>query len=250
MFADKFTKNLREKNMSLYTIDDPYVLQGQLPSSLQSVQSAFAPISRDWVGKELGQSMLDAGDRNWRQIEWIGFGFEFLAKQYLKNHFMIHENIPVEHRDVFDAFNQFPWDLKTHVLRNARGNVTRATPLNDMAAIDRVFETYNNFGLVIVDGNATFGDEYEQWRMRSNGGVLSATQIRNAAEGRTSRKRKDTFSVEKVSLFVFSAEDMAALKADKIMSEFKQGRQADGTPRNLKYKFDATRVQPTLSFSL
>lgn len=220
-------------------------LKGEMPDKLTSLEDAFTGLDKQWEGEVLGQQMHDAGDKNWAQIEWIGWGFEFWAKNNLKEHFQIHEDVDSENKTLFDAHNEFPWDFKTHVLTNARGKPNKLTPLNDKAAIDEALEKYGKVGFVIVEGHATFGTRFEQWRMALKG-AFSKAQVRNQQEGRPSRQRKDSFTVEHVNVYVITKEDMDSLKTNKVMTIFKQGRQADGSARKEKYNFDTNKVKPTM----
>lgn len=121
-------------------------------------------------------------------------------------------------------------------------------PLNDKEEIDNALAQYGKIGFIIVDGKAEFGDKYESWRMKAKG-APSKVQIRNKIEGRISRKRKDSFEINNVNLYIINDSDMRELIDKKIVTIFKQGRQADGTSRKPKYKIDITRIKPNLSIS-
>lgn len=226
--------------------DYDYFLEEPVPATISKITNVLSNMEKIWDGVESGKEMLSAGDKNWQQIEWIGWFFEFWAKQNLNKYFDIHNNISSSDRSLFDAHNIFPWDFKTHVKYNAEGAPNKETPLNDKEAIDNALTKYGKIGIIIVEGEAEFGEKYESWRMEAKG-KPSKTQLRNKEEGRKSRKRKDSFKIDAANLYIINQEDMKALIDKKIVTIFKQGRQADGTPRKPKYKIDASRVSPNLS---
>lgn len=252
--GDKAQKNILDKDINAYLLKREQAEQEVsasflLPSNFDKAIKKIQSLDKIWHGAEVGQAMYDAEDTNWAQIEWIGWGFEFWAKNNLGEVFDIHSNVLPEHKTLLDAHNVFPWDFKTHVKFNARGKENKLTPLNDKKAIDDALEKYGKIGFIVAEGEATFGDVFEAWRLKTKG-KMSKVQERNRSEGRRSRKRKDTFEVTCVNVYVITKEDMVTMKEQKIMTPFKQGRQADGSERKEKYNFAADKVKPTLKIAI
>ena len=70
-----------------------------------------------WDGKESIMFMKNNGSRQWRQMEWPGFYFQFMCEQILgKNEFF---EIPGKSygRVEFDGFRDINFDFKAHYLR-------------------------------------------------------------------------------------------------------------------------------------
>lgn len=222
-------------------------LSSEVPKDIFLLHENFSKLDKTWHGEIIGQEMYEAGDKNWSQIEWIGWGFEFWAKNNLRHYFQIHDDIDEADRTLLDAHKNFSWDFKTHVTHNANGKPNLLVPLNDKQAIDGVLSKYGQVGFIVAEGSATFGNKFEEWRMKTKGS-LSKAQIRNKAEGRPSRKRKDTFTFNHINVYILNNEDFEKLKNDKIITIFKQGKQADGSPRKEKYNFAISKVKPSYKF--
>jgi len=68
-----------------------------------------------WDGRRSILEMKKSGFPHWRQMEWIGFYFQFLCWKYLSG---IMEIPGPKYNNVeFDAFRRIPWDFKTHVVK-------------------------------------------------------------------------------------------------------------------------------------
>jgi len=64
-------------------------------------------------GKKAILEMKDGGSRNWRQMEWIGFWFEFFLEQNLIP-ILGGARGPTFGTTQFDFKKKFVWDLKAH----------------------------------------------------------------------------------------------------------------------------------------
>lgn len=232
------------------TVSNPYRLSGNLSPTVAEAFGGLSLIPSHWVGATVGQEMKDASYRHWKQIEWQGFYFEFLAPDFLPDTVKMHDRIPSARRDVFDAdTGGTAFDLKTHVLTNARGGANTSIPWNDGQSIEDVVKRDGQIGLVVAHGEASFGNLFETWRVAAAGG-LSKVQLENRRLGRRKRKRKDTFRITKLAVYVFSAADFAHLKKAGVIKVFNQGRQHTGEARATKYTVAISKVQPTLVIPL
>lgn len=84
--------------------------------------------------------MRDNGGRNWRQMEWIGWYFEFLCERHLKEIMEFHK---IKYGNTsFDGFCEVPFDFKAHAINTEVHNVV----INDTEAIEKAIE---EFGCVI-----------------------------------------------------------------------------------------------------
>ncbi|KKT16978.1 MAG: hypothetical protein UV99_C0003G0023 [Parcubacteria group bacterium GW2011_GWC1_43_61] len=75
----------------------------------------------DWDGQKAILEMRDADYPQWRQMEWIGFYFQFFCDKNLAPLMKIPG--PKYGRVEFDGFSEIPWDFKAHPNKNANGLV-------------------------------------------------------------------------------------------------------------------------------
>jgi hypothetical protein len=75
--------------------------------------SVIKKMPRYWDGKKLILEMKENNGRNWRQMEWIGWYFEYWCNKNLKGimempHSKKYGNVS------FDGYLEVPWDFKVH----------------------------------------------------------------------------------------------------------------------------------------
>ncbi len=67
-----------------------------------------------WDGKESIRFMKDEGCRQWRQMEWPGFYFQFMCETILSEDGFMDIPGPKYGKVEFDGFKSIPWDFKAH----------------------------------------------------------------------------------------------------------------------------------------
>ena len=76
-----------------------------------------AGVPKHWDGKKCVTCMRDRGGRNWKQMEWIGFYFQFLCETLLAD---LMEIPGCRYGNVrFDGFYKIPWDFKAHAMNTS-----------------------------------------------------------------------------------------------------------------------------------
>ena len=128
---------------------------GNRKSAYEEVISLFDQlikvIPRFVDGKKAILEMKDDGGRNWRQMEWIGFWFEFFLEKNLIP-VLGGTRGPTFGTTQFDFKKKFVWDLKAHP--SGANNLI----LNDQNAIKNCVESEKGLGFIIeaVNPNHTF----------------------------------------------------------------------------------------------
>ena len=87
--------------------------------------------------------MRDNAYPHWRQMEWIGFYFQFLCDQRLTALGEIPG--PKYGRSEFDGFFEIPWDFKAHPIKNPKGQENKSVIVNDRVAVEAAIK---QFGLI------------------------------------------------------------------------------------------------------
>ncbi len=109
-------------------------------------------LPREWLGKDSVLAMREAGDRQWKQMEWWAFYFEFLSRRYLEGLFTFpgdrYGNV------VFDMKRSANWDLKAKAIKSD----DHRTILNDKTAIQRSIEAYGVHGIAIALCDVEYND--------------------------------------------------------------------------------------------
>lgn len=177
--------------------------------------------------------MRDAGSRHWRQMEWMGFYFEFLGERMLADIARIPG--PRYGNTSFDCLKEIPWDFKAHATNTSSHTIV----VNDREAVERGLEEYDAVGIIVAIGDVTYNDEartFQHWHEKLKGGISKYTKER-IERGAWSRLRKVAMNLKQIS---FIKIDGDLLKASGSFQE--DFRNADGSPRRVKVTLDLERV--------
>ncbi len=180
------------------------------------------------VNWDARQSILQLKDANfqWRQMEWIGFYFEFLCRDLLKDtDFTIpgHKYRNVE----FDCFRSINWDLKASAIKSDNHRII----LNDKIAIEESLKKYGCHGVILALLDVDYNDEsrsFQLWHTELKGGLSSYERDR-IQRNATSRYRKTNAVVKQILLLAINHKNQGCLDIHR------QGRNSDGSPRKPKY---------------
>jgi hypothetical protein len=197
---------------------------------MKTILEHLKDIPREWDGKKSILEMKDNGSTQWRQMEWIGFYFQFLCeKSSLKT---IAEFRKIKYGNTsLDGFLEVPFDMKVHVLNASAKDLI----LNDTEATEKAIEEFGFMLEVIALGNAVYDFEngpFYKWHEELKGGKSSYEEAR-IERGAPSRLRKTSFKLEKI----------VVVKIDKISimksKSFQEGmRNSNGVARRKKVMFN------------
>lgn len=195
-----------------------------------------------WDGKQCIE-FLRKHDYQWRQMEWIGFYFEFRAKQILSSTLGGGTGPTIGNVTIDYAVQGEPWDFKAHPKRPNDGWVY----LNDVDGVDTCALHLGGIGWVIAVGNATYDMDgsFKQWHDDLKG-ERSAYEVERIARGARSRRRKCSF--ECTHFLVAKVEGPQAIAgaiADNILTAGMQRgqRNSNGQSRRAKYGIHMTRAE-------
>lgn len=195
-------------------------------------------------------AILELKQRNyhWRQMEWIGWYFEYRIFTILS------ESIggttgPAYGNTTFDYKRQFVWDLKAHPKYTNKGTPNEPIILNDREAIEKCVTENSGLGFIVVNGSAEFDEsgEFKTWHDALKGGT-SAYEHERIRRGAKSRKRKIVFKIDSVDAFFIKSQQVLDMGIENgWLQFFQQGmRNADGSPRRAKYALRTDRVPDSL----
>lgn len=192
-----------------------------------------------WNGRRAILEMRASGYPHWKQMEWIGFYFQFLCDTKLAPLLKIPG--PKYGRVEFDGFADIPWDFKAHPNKNVKGQISLSVIVNDKRAINKAIKKFGGAGLILAIGDAEYNDEdrsFQIWHKKLKGG-LSKYEKQRISRKALSRLRKTAFRLREIDLILL---DDAAMK--KVGSFQKGFRNSDGSPRNAKVLLYLTSITP------
>ena len=179
-----------------------------------------------WDGREAVLAMKEAGYAHWKQMEWMGFYFQFLCEKTFAD--ILEMPGPRYGRTEFDAFGSIPWDFKAHAANTTGHQVIT----NDAKAVEKAVAQHGYYGLILAIGFVEYNDEertFKQWHDALKGGQ-SDYELKRIESGALSRRRKTEFRLAEIH---FIRLDRQALHA--CGGSFQKGfRNADGRPRRDK----------------
>ena len=198
-----------------------------------------------WDGRKAILEMRDSGYPHWKQMEWIGFYFQFLCDTKLPP--LVKIPGPKYGRVEFDGFSEIPWDFKAHPDKNANGQDNKSVIVNDSLAIAEAIKQFGGAGLILAIGDAKYNDEdrsFQVWHQELKGG-LSNFEKERILRKVPSRLRKTEFRLREIKLILLDDKKVRGL------GSFQEGfRNSDGSPRNAKVLLDLESVtaEKTIKF--
>ena len=178
---------------------------------------------------------LQAAAYQWRQMEWIGWYFEWKAGQILSQELgggrgPRFGNVAFDH-----AVDGQVWDFKAHPVNQS----AHWAYMNDVEAVDACIARHGHIGWVIAAGHAAYDIDgsFKAWHDTLKGD-RTPYEMSRIARGAPSRRRKVSFSVEHLLVIELrSMADVAAGIRDGWLSCGMQAgqRNADGSSRRAKY---------------
>ena len=152
-----------------------------------------AHLSQRWEGKNAVLELKEA-DYQWRQMEWVGWYFEFKARTILT------QNLggglgPRYGLTQFDYRRENVWDFKVHVLSGQPWAI-----VNDKEAVDLCIRDFGFVGIILAVGEAQLDDERRRFKAWHDSlkGRRSLYEEERIRRGASSRIRKRAFMMARI----------------------------------------------------
>jgi|688.fasta_scaffold389077_2 hypothetical protein len=178
-----------------------------------------------WDGREIINYLKNNGSKQWKQMEWAGFYFQFMCEKILQqdNFFEIpgkkYGNVQ------FDGYKKINFDFKAHsILPGSRSDI----PTNGFEAIKSAIDEYLDVCFIVASGDVTFDDENQSFKKWHDAlkGKTSKYETQRISRGAISRRRKTSFSLREITFFLVNKNNLGIAKT------FQGGmRNSDGSPR-------------------
>ena len=185
-----------------------------------------------WDGKKCISEMKENKGR-WKDMEWIGFYFEYWCSRNLKG--VMEMPCSKKYGNVsFDGYLKIPWDFKSHATQSGDKMVG-----NDSEATVNAIADFGCVGLIIASGPVVYDNEsqeFKKWHDEQKGKKTDYV-LKNIERGAPSRRRKVSMKISKIS-FVKLDNDCL----DKYGIKHNQGRNSNGKPRKPKVALDLTEI--------
>ena len=206
---------------------------------IEKLSELLSKMPAKWGGRKAILEMKNTGYPHWKQMEWIGFYFQFLCDTKLSSIMEIPG--PKYGRVEFDGFAEIPWDFKVHPEKNANGQESRSVIVNDRLATAQAITKFGGAGLILAIGEATYNDQdrsFQIWHQELKGGISNYEKERILRKT-PSRLRKTEFKLNEIDLILL--DDTMVKK----LSSFQEGfRNSDGSSRNAKVLLDLDNIKP------
>jgi len=207
----------------------------------KEISEGFKNIPLVWDGRKSILEMKEAGFPHWKQMEWIGWYFQFLCERFLKDIVKIpgpkFENVE------FDSFLKIPWDFKAHAINTSSHQII----VNDRDAIAKGIEKFGGVGLILAMGKVEYNDEkreFQKWHEELKGGK-SQYELERIKRGAWSRLRKTEFNLEQISFI--KIDDSVLVKCGSFQRNF---RNSNGRPRREKVLLDLEKLDEEIVYFL
>ncbi|MCL5674138.1 MAG: hypothetical protein M1501_00085 [Candidatus Omnitrophica bacterium] len=208
---------------------------------LNEIVTGLLKMPNKWNARKIYLEWKRINSRHFRQTEWIGWRFQELCEQYLKSIQKFNFSPQRYGYADFDAFAEIPWDFKTHIRQNPRGQQTHKVPGTDRRATFQAIKDYGAVGFIIGIGDAVFNDKdrsFQLWHNKLKGG-LSEYEKERVSRGAPSRLRKTAFSL--CEIWIIEVDEKLYKNLETFMEGF---RNRDGNPRKAKVMLDLNKIEP------
>lgn len=207
----------------------------------EDLSKEFKDIPKIWDGRKAILEMKNADFPHWKQMEWIGWYFQFLCEKLLKDGVKISG--PKYGNVSFDGFKTIPWDFKAHAINTSSHQLI----VNDSKATSKAIKEFGCVGLILAMGEVKYNDDertFQKWHEELKGGK-SEYELERIKRGAWSRLRKVEFDLKQISFI--KIDDSVLVKCGSFQRNF---RNADGTPRREKVLLDLEKLDEEIIFFL
>ena len=170
----------------------------------EKINNRLLHIPKKWDGENAILDMKRGCSPNWKQMEWIGFYFEFLSEKRLVS--IDFNNINKKFL-VFDGFYKIPWDLKAHSIYDKNGKKNNKVILNHRDAVNEAIKEHKDMGIIIAMGTAIYdrGGKFKRYHDTLKGDTSSYEKKRIKRDA-PSRMRKYSFSLRQIAYIKINKE--------------------------------------------
>ncbi len=203
------------------------------------ISKGFSEIPTYWDGRGAILEMKETGYKHWKQMEWIGWYFQFLCEKLLKDYLEMPG--PKYGNVEFDGFRDIPWDFKAHAMNTSSHKII----VNDTEATSQGIKEFGSVGLILAMGEVKYNDDertFQKWHEELKGGK-SKYELERIKRGAWSRLRKVEFNLEQISFI--KIDDEVLVKCGSFQRDF---RNADGSPRREKVLLDLERLDEEIVY--
>lgn len=204
-----------------------------LKKTVSSLKAELKKFPSHWDVKKSILEMKNNGSQQWKQMEWIGFYFEFLCNNKLSK--ILDMPGPRFGNVEFDGYRDIPWDFKAHANQSSKYVI-----VNDSEAVSHFIEKEDNVGLILASGDATYNDEnlsFKIWHDKLKGGK-SEYELKRIKRGASSRLRKTEFDLERIDILLL--DDKTLMNSGTFQKNF---RNSNGKPRRAKLKINLKKIR-------
>ena len=202
-------------------------------STSKAIAKRLSKTPKFWDGKSVIIEMKEAEFPQWRQMEWIGWYFQYLCTKQLSK--IMQTPGPIYGKVEFDGYLEIPWDFKAHAMNTSSHQII----VNASEAISAGIKEYGSVGLILAIGKVDYNDEnrnFQQWHSVLKGG-LSDYEKERIKRGAWSRLRKVSFRLQQISFIQITDETL--IKSGSFQSDF---RNSNGRPRKSKVLIDLEKL--------
>lgn len=215
-----------------------------IAGDIKVIEALLRKMPKKWDAKKAILDMKAANYPHWKQMEWIGFYFQFLCEKMLDG--VMENQEPKYGRTSFDGLLSSPWDFKVHPINTDRHEVVT----NDREATEKAIKEYGATGLVLALGNVIYNDKsrkFQKWHEKIKGGKSKYEEER-IKRGAWSRLRKTAFDLQQISFIKINEDTLK--KSGSFQENF---RNSNGRPRRAKVmlqlnKLDKKEVVETVDY--
>lgn len=207
----------------------------------KTISMVLKGIPVHWDGRKSILEMKEAGFNQWKQMEWIGFYFQFLCEKFLNNILTIPG--PKYGNVKFDGFKEIPWDFKAHAINTSSHQII----VNDSEATANAIRDYGAVGLILAVGEVKYNDDkrtFQKWHEALKGGK-SRYELERIKRGAWSRLRKVEFNLKQISFI--KIDDRVLVKCGSFQRDF---RNSNGRPRREKVLLDLEKLDEEIIYFL
>ena len=208
---------------------------------VKEISEGFKNIPLVWDGRKSILEMKESGFPHWKQMEWIGWYFQFLCERFLKN--IVEIPGPKFGNVRFDGFLKIPWDFKAHAINTSSHQII----VNDSEATAKGIEKFGSVGLILAMGKVEYNDEqrtFQKWHEALKGGK-SKYELERIKRGAWSRLRKTEFNLEQISFI--KIDDNVLVKCGSFQRDF---RNSNGRSRREKVLLDLEKLDEEIVYFL
>lgn len=209
------------------------MINEKIVDTVEKLQNASQNMPKVWDGRSAILEMKEGGSTQWRQMEWMGFYFEFLCETRFDG--IIDMPGKKYGNTTFDAFCEISWDFKTHAANTTRHDVVT----NDVEAIVNTISDYGYYGMILAIGEVEYNDEersLKKWHDELKEGI-SKYETNRINRGAMSRRRKTEFILSEIHFICLNSETL-----DQCSSLYHQGRNSNGKPRPPKFNVNIQKI--------